>query len=183
MASQGLLSLLQHLLPSASIQDAQQWLHRNRFSQFCRLFASFSGEHRGTVCKTHRHLGSTVQGLPSALEGLQLCPGDPRKSGFSLMCVGPGPRPEIGDSEVQGAAPRCSIMCDLRALLAGFFTAPLPCRSGWALTCPGRAPLPKQGGAYAAHLPYCLSFCLQSHNLGLRDKAVGEMRKQLFPSL
>uniref|UniRef100_A0A8C0KNI6 Transcription factor CP2 like 1 n=1 Tax=Canis lupus dingo TaxID=286419 RepID=A0A8C0KNI6_CANLU len=34
---------LQHLLPSASIQDAQQWLHRNRFSQFCRLFASFSG--------------------------------------------------------------------------------------------------------------------------------------------
>ncbi|CAO2636547.1 Transcription factor CP2-like protein 1, partial [Lemmus lemmus] len=33
----------QHLLPSASIQDAQQWLHRNRFSQFCRLFASFSG--------------------------------------------------------------------------------------------------------------------------------------------
>ncbi|XP_034862440.1 transcription factor CP2-like protein 1 [Mirounga leonina] len=32
-----------HLLPSASIQDAQQWLHRNRFSQFCRLFASFSG--------------------------------------------------------------------------------------------------------------------------------------------
>uniref|UniRef100_A0A8D1KLN3 Grh/CP2 DB domain-containing protein n=1 Tax=Sus scrofa TaxID=9823 RepID=A0A8D1KLN3_PIG len=33
----------QHLLPSASMQDAQQWLHRNRFSQFCRLFASFSG--------------------------------------------------------------------------------------------------------------------------------------------
>ncbi|KAF7241734.1 Transcription factor CP2-like protein 1 [Varanus komodoensis] len=32
-----------HLLPSASIQDAQQWLHRNRFSQFCRLFSSFSG--------------------------------------------------------------------------------------------------------------------------------------------
>ncbi|MEJ1269975.1 transcription factor CP2-like 1 [Cricetulus griseus] len=32
-----------HLLPSASIQDAQQWLYRNRFSQFCRLFASFSG--------------------------------------------------------------------------------------------------------------------------------------------
>uniref|UniRef100_UPI0024444508 transcription factor CP2-like protein 1 n=1 Tax=Nyctereutes procyonoides TaxID=34880 RepID=UPI0024444508 len=32
-----------HLLPSASIQDAQQWLHRNRFSQFCGLFASFSG--------------------------------------------------------------------------------------------------------------------------------------------
>uniref|UniRef100_G1NZ34 Transcription factor CP2 like 1 n=1 Tax=Myotis lucifugus TaxID=59463 RepID=G1NZ34_MYOLU len=32
-----------HLLPSASIQDAQQWLHRHRFSQFCRLFASFSG--------------------------------------------------------------------------------------------------------------------------------------------
>ncbi|TFK07668.1 biotin--protein ligase [Platysternon megacephalum] len=32
-----------HLLPSASIQDVQQWLHRNRFSPFCRLFSSFSG--------------------------------------------------------------------------------------------------------------------------------------------
>ncbi|XP_043930978.1 transcription factor CP2-like protein 1 [Protopterus annectens] len=31
------------LLPSASIQDAQQWLHRNRFSHFCRLFSNFSG--------------------------------------------------------------------------------------------------------------------------------------------
>ncbi|OXB81620.1 UNVERIFIED_CONTAM: hypothetical protein H355_008782, partial [Colinus virginianus] len=35
--------LTEHLLPSASIQDAQQWLHRNRFSPFCRLFSSFSG--------------------------------------------------------------------------------------------------------------------------------------------
>lgn len=41
---------LQHLLPSASIQDAQQWLHRNRFSQFCRLFASFSGERLSKLC-------------------------------------------------------------------------------------------------------------------------------------
>ncbi|XP_030065463.1 transcription factor CP2-like protein 1 [Microcaecilia unicolor] len=32
-----------HLLPSASIQDVQQWLQRNRFSQFCRLFSNFSG--------------------------------------------------------------------------------------------------------------------------------------------
>lgn len=48
----------QHLLPSASIQDAQQWLHRNRFSQFCRLFASFSGE----CLQTHRGLANTRQG-------------------------------------------------------------------------------------------------------------------------
>uniref|UniRef100_A0A7N6B6A2 Grh/CP2 DB domain-containing protein n=1 Tax=Anabas testudineus TaxID=64144 RepID=A0A7N6B6A2_ANATE len=32
-----------NLLPTATPQDAQQWLHRNRFSQFCRLFTSFSG--------------------------------------------------------------------------------------------------------------------------------------------
>ncbi|CAD7666289.1 unnamed protein product [Nyctereutes procyonoides] len=32
-----------HLLPSASIQDAQQWLPRDRFSQFSWLFTSFSG--------------------------------------------------------------------------------------------------------------------------------------------
>ncbi|XP_031438187.1 transcription factor CP2-like protein 1 isoform X2 [Clupea harengus] len=32
-----------HLLPSTSPQDTQQWLHSNRFSPFCRLFVSFSG--------------------------------------------------------------------------------------------------------------------------------------------
>ncbi|XP_056321641.1 transcription factor CP2-like protein 1 isoform X1 [Danio aesculapii] len=32
-----------HLLPSSSTQDTQQWLHRNRFSSFCRLFSGFSG--------------------------------------------------------------------------------------------------------------------------------------------
>ncbi|XP_051567063.1 transcription factor CP2-like protein 1 [Myxocyprinus asiaticus] len=32
-----------HLLPSSSTQDTQQWLHRNRFSSFCRLFLGFSG--------------------------------------------------------------------------------------------------------------------------------------------
>ncbi|KAL2081011.1 hypothetical protein ACEWY4_022864 [Coilia grayii] len=32
-----------NLQPSCSPQDTQQWLHRNRFSPFCRLFSSFSG--------------------------------------------------------------------------------------------------------------------------------------------
>uniref|UniRef100_A0A3Q0T2F9 Transcription factor CP2-like 1 n=1 Tax=Amphilophus citrinellus TaxID=61819 RepID=A0A3Q0T2F9_AMPCI len=32
-----------HLLPSSSPQDTQQWLHRHRFSPFSRLFTSFSG--------------------------------------------------------------------------------------------------------------------------------------------
>ncbi|XP_016142189.1 transcription factor CP2-like protein 1 [Sinocyclocheilus grahami] len=32
-----------HLLPSSSMQDTQQWLHGNRFSSFCRLFSGFSG--------------------------------------------------------------------------------------------------------------------------------------------
>uniref|UniRef100_A0A8D0AF07 Transcription factor CP2-like 1 n=1 Tax=Sander lucioperca TaxID=283035 RepID=A0A8D0AF07_SANLU len=32
-----------HLLPSTPPQDAQQWLHRHRFSPFSRLFCSFSG--------------------------------------------------------------------------------------------------------------------------------------------
>ncbi|CAN2389101.1 Transcription factor [Pristimantis euphronides] len=32
-----------HLVPSASIQDVQQWLQRNRFPQYCRLLSSFSG--------------------------------------------------------------------------------------------------------------------------------------------
>ncbi|TDH07180.1 hypothetical protein EPR50_G00121980 [Perca flavescens] len=32
-----------HLLPSTQPQDAQQWLHRHRFSPFSRLFCSFSG--------------------------------------------------------------------------------------------------------------------------------------------
>uniref|UniRef100_A0A8D0DC66 Transcription factor CP2 n=1 Tax=Sander lucioperca TaxID=283035 RepID=A0A8D0DC66_SANLU len=37
------VSLLQNLLPTATPQDAQQWLLRNRFSPFCRLFTNFSG--------------------------------------------------------------------------------------------------------------------------------------------
>ncbi|XP_020362361.1 transcription factor CP2 isoform X1 [Oncorhynchus nerka] len=36
-------SVHQNLLPAATPQDAQQWLHRNRFSPFCRLFTNFSG--------------------------------------------------------------------------------------------------------------------------------------------
>uniref|UniRef100_A0A3Q3M8L4 Transcription factor CP2-like 1 n=1 Tax=Labrus bergylta TaxID=56723 RepID=A0A3Q3M8L4_9LABR len=32
-----------HLLPSTSLQDTQQWLHHHRFSPFSRLFSSFSG--------------------------------------------------------------------------------------------------------------------------------------------
>ncbi|XP_041057686.1 transcription factor CP2-like protein 1 isoform X3 [Carcharodon carcharias] len=32
-----------YLLPTASSQDAQQWLYRNRFSTFCQLFFNFSG--------------------------------------------------------------------------------------------------------------------------------------------
>lgn len=32
-----------HLVPSATIQDVQQWLQRNRFPQYCRLLSSFCG--------------------------------------------------------------------------------------------------------------------------------------------
>uniref|UniRef100_A0A8C5N9J8 Transcription factor CP2 n=1 Tax=Gouania willdenowi TaxID=441366 RepID=A0A8C5N9J8_GOUWI len=39
----GLFLKLGHLLPAATPQEAQQWLHRNRFSPFCRLFTNFSG--------------------------------------------------------------------------------------------------------------------------------------------
>ncbi|XP_060786538.1 transcription factor CP2-like protein 1 [Neoarius graeffei] len=31
------------LVPSLSPQEAQEWLHRNRFSSFCRLFSNFTG--------------------------------------------------------------------------------------------------------------------------------------------
>lgn len=36
-------SSFQNLLPTATPQDAQQWLLRNRFSPFSRLFTNFSG--------------------------------------------------------------------------------------------------------------------------------------------
>uniref|UniRef100_A0AAQ5ZSF6 Grh/CP2 DB domain-containing protein n=1 Tax=Amphiprion ocellaris TaxID=80972 RepID=A0AAQ5ZSF6_AMPOC len=38
-----ILITTKNLLPTATPQDAQQWLHRNRFSPFCRLFTNFSG--------------------------------------------------------------------------------------------------------------------------------------------
>uniref|UniRef100_A0A8C1ZNX5 Transcription factor CP2 n=1 Tax=Cyprinus carpio TaxID=7962 RepID=A0A8C1ZNX5_CYPCA len=41
------VQLADNLLPTATPQEAQQWLHRNRFSPFCRLFSNFSG--KGTI--------------------------------------------------------------------------------------------------------------------------------------
>ncbi|KAM7407900.1 hypothetical protein PAMA_003588 [Pampus argenteus] len=38
-----LMTCSDHLLPSSSPQDTQQWLHRHRFSPFSKLFSSFSG--------------------------------------------------------------------------------------------------------------------------------------------
>ncbi|XP_006900287.1 PREDICTED: alpha-globin transcription factor CP2 isoform X2 [Elephantulus edwardii] len=35
--------ILNNLLPTTTPQEAQQWLHRNRFSTFTRLFTNFSG--------------------------------------------------------------------------------------------------------------------------------------------
>lgn len=40
---------LQQLSPTASIQDAQKWLLKNRFNSYSRLFSHFSGTH------THTH--------------------------------------------------------------------------------------------------------------------------------
>lgn len=40
----GPLFMPQGLNPGASILETQQWLHRHRFSSYCRLLASFTGE-------------------------------------------------------------------------------------------------------------------------------------------
>ncbi|XP_077339807.1 alpha-globin transcription factor CP2 isoform X2 [Lithobates pipiens] len=37
------LTPIQNLLPTSTPQEAQQWLHRNRFAAFSRLFSNFSG--------------------------------------------------------------------------------------------------------------------------------------------
>lgn len=34
----------QDLNPEASILETQQWLHRHRFSSYCRTLANFTGE-------------------------------------------------------------------------------------------------------------------------------------------
>uniref|UniRef100_A0A8C3AG35 Upstream binding protein 1 n=1 Tax=Cyclopterus lumpus TaxID=8103 RepID=A0A8C3AG35_CYCLU len=44
---------LQQLSPTASIQDAQKWLLKNRFSSYTRLFSHFSGTH--TTSNTLKH--------------------------------------------------------------------------------------------------------------------------------
>ncbi|XP_043544833.1 upstream-binding protein 1-like isoform X4 [Chiloscyllium punctatum] len=35
--------VVEQLCPAATIQEAQQWLHKNRFSTYARLFSNFSG--------------------------------------------------------------------------------------------------------------------------------------------
>ncbi|TSL16080.1 Sterile alpha motif domain-containing protein 9 [Bagarius yarrelli] len=37
------IKVFKQLVPSLSPQEAQEWLHRNRFSSFCRIFSNFSG--------------------------------------------------------------------------------------------------------------------------------------------
>ncbi|XP_055512760.1 transcription factor CP2-like protein 1 isoform X3 [Leucoraja erinacea] len=37
------LNPIEHLSPTLTIQETQQWLHRHRFTTFCKLFANFSG--------------------------------------------------------------------------------------------------------------------------------------------
>lgn len=44
---------LQQLSPTASIQDAQKWLLKNRFSSYTRLFSHFSGTR--TLSNTLNH--------------------------------------------------------------------------------------------------------------------------------
>uniref|UniRef100_A0A3Q2GNB8 Transcription factor CP2-like 1 n=1 Tax=Cyprinodon variegatus TaxID=28743 RepID=A0A3Q2GNB8_CYPVA len=56
-----------HLLPSSSPQDTQQWLHRHRFSPFSRLFSSFSGNTEKSG-RTWRTVGVTSQPVSSALQ-------------------------------------------------------------------------------------------------------------------
>lgn len=38
------LFIPQDLNPGASILETQQWLHRHRFSNYCRSLANFTGE-------------------------------------------------------------------------------------------------------------------------------------------
>uniref|UniRef100_A0A8C4EQ60 Upstream binding protein 1 n=1 Tax=Dicentrarchus labrax TaxID=13489 RepID=A0A8C4EQ60_DICLA len=47
-----------HSLPTASIQDAQKWLLKNRFNSYTRLFSHFSG--RNTLSNTHNHTCSDL---------------------------------------------------------------------------------------------------------------------------
>ncbi|XP_061908509.1 transcription factor CP2 [Entelurus aequoreus] len=42
-APEPVVQVADNLLPATTPQDAQQWLLRNRFSPFCRLFTNFSG--------------------------------------------------------------------------------------------------------------------------------------------
>uniref|UniRef100_A0A6I8PI70 Grh/CP2 DB domain-containing protein n=1 Tax=Ornithorhynchus anatinus TaxID=9258 RepID=A0A6I8PI70_ORNAN len=58
--------LTEALSPGASIPEAQQWLHRHRFSSFCRMFANFTG---ADLLKLSR--GDLIQ-ICGAADGIRL---------------------------------------------------------------------------------------------------------------
>uniref|UniRef100_A0A8C3G818 Upstream binding protein 1 n=1 Tax=Cyclopterus lumpus TaxID=8103 RepID=A0A8C3G818_CYCLU len=60
---------LQQLSPTASIQDAQKWLLKNRFSSYTRLFSHFSGTH--TTSNTLKHGYDLVQ-ICGPADGIRL---------------------------------------------------------------------------------------------------------------
>lgn len=137
-----LLSLcLQHLLPSASIQDAQQWLHRNRFSQFCRLFASFSGAHLCVVGRTHGDPRNTSQSQVASQTWLHCLSGwDPVWHGSLTHLL------------------TLSQVLKEEVLSVGSFESSVTLREdhlgplGWVPVCPGRAPCTRWAGAHSASL-------------------------------
>ncbi|XP_032209793.1 transcription factor CP2-like protein 1 isoform X2 [Mustela erminea] len=130
-----------HLLPSASIQDAQQWLHRNRFSQFCRLFASFSGAHLCVVGRTH---------------------GDPRNTSQSQVASWTWPHCLRGwDPVWHGSLTHLLTLSQVlkeEVLSVGSFESSVAFRAdhlgplGWVPVCPGRAPCTRWAGAHSASL-------------------------------
>lgn len=56
---------MQQLSPTASIQDTQKWLLKNRFNSYARLFSNFSGTHVDHALEWKRAVGSNTDFLNS----------------------------------------------------------------------------------------------------------------------
>lgn len=57
---------MQQLSPTASIQDTQKWLLKNRFNSYARLFSNFSGTHVDNALGCKRAVGSNTDSLNSS---------------------------------------------------------------------------------------------------------------------
>ncbi|XP_046694855.1 transcription factor CP2-like protein 1 isoform X2 [Silurus meridionalis] len=115
------------LVPSLSPQEAQEWLHRNRFSSFCRLFSNISGADLVTMSRNDFvRICGPADGIRlfNAIKGRCI---QPRLTVYvSLQKIKHQPNSKPGRDDVYHALPLEHLtLFELTEKIAGLYSVPV----------------------------------------------------------